>query len=161
MTRLTDSAGLLLLRLALGAVFIAHGAQKLFGSFGGDGIDGTQEMFDGLGIPLADVMAPFVAVVEFGGGILLVLGLATPLVALALIGDMVVAVITVHGENGFFSADNGFEFNLMLAAASATLLFAGAGRFSADAAISWRDRLGSRRSPEPTVAGRPSASASS
>ena len=131
--------GLLVLRLVLGVIFIGHGAQKLFGSFGGPRISGFAKMLEQLGVKPAMPMALLAGLAEFGGGILVMLGLLTPVAALALIGVMIVAVLTVHLKNGFFNTNGGYEFNLALAGMALTLLIAGAGAYSLDSllAIFW------------------------
>ena len=122
-------AGLLVLRLVVGVTFLLHGLDKL-----GD-LAGTEEFFASLGIPAAGFMAPFVSATETVGGLLLIAGLATPLVGLALAGDIAVALATAHIDQGFFAADGGMELVLLLGGASAALALTGAGRFSADAAF--------------------------
>lgn len=129
------ATGLLILRVALGAVFIAHGADKL------TDLAATEASFDGLGIPVAGLMAPFVALVEVAGGALLVLGLLTPLAGVALAGNMLVAGLTAHGDGAFFAADGGFEFVLVLGAAALALAATGAGRLSLDARLGLADRF--------------------
>src|SRR5215204_1926687 len=119
--------GLLVLRLVLGVIFIGHGAQKLFGSFGGPRISGFAKMLEQLGVKPAKPMAILAGLAEFVGGILVILGFLTPLAALALIGVMIVAVLTVHLKNGFFNTNGGYEFNLALAGIAFTLLIVGAG----------------------------------
>src|SRR5918998_110802 len=94
--------GLLVLRLVLGVIFIGHGAQKLFGSFGGPRISGFAKMLQQLGVKPARPMAILAGLAEFVGGILMMLGLLTPLAALALIGVMMVAGLTGHPKKGFF-----------------------------------------------------------
>jgi putative oxidoreductase len=127
-TSRTDIA-LLLVRAVVGVSFLLHGLDKL-----GD-LSGTEGNFDGLGIPAPAIMAPFVAVLETVGGIALLLGVLSPVFALMLVGNMVVAGLTAHVGNGFFVADGGFELVLLLGAASAAIVFAGAGRFSVDHAL--------------------------
>jgi putative oxidoreductase len=124
----TDTA-LLLLRLAIGVTFLLHGIDKL-----GD-VSGVEQMFDGLGIPAPELMAPLVAVTETAGGLLLIAGLATRLAGLALAVDMLVAGLTAHTGKGFFVGDGGYELVLALGAGCASLAVAGAGRFSADAFV--------------------------
>lgn len=131
-SRQVDMA-LLVLRLVTGAVFIAHGAQKLFVF----GIGGVTQSFAGMGIPLPGVAAPLVAGLEFFGGIALVIGLLTRLAALGLAIDMLVALVLVHARNGFF-LPNGIEFVLLLLGASIALAIAGAGGASIDGAIARR-----------------------
>ncbi|HKH10440.1 MAG TPA: DoxX family protein [Rubrobacter sp.] len=130
-----EDIALLVLRLVLGGVFVAHGAQKLFGSFGGPGIEGTTGFHEQLGIKPAKPMAILAGLAEFIGGILVIAGFLTPLAALALIGVMVVAVLSVHLKNGFFAANGGYEFNLVLVAVAATLVLVGSGAYGLDAAL--------------------------
>ena len=127
------NAALALLRVITGATFIAHGAQKLF-VFGIAGVTGG---FAQMGVPMPGVMGPFIAGLEFFGGIALVLGLLTRLASLGLVFDMLGAMMLVHLKNGFFMP-NGYEFVLLLAAASATLMVAGAGAVSIDAVLGRR-----------------------
>ena len=120
-------AGLALLRVILGTVFLAHGAQKLFVF----GIPGVIQGFTGMGVPLPGVAAPAVTLLEFAGGIALIAGLFTPLVALGLAVDLLGALVLVHLPAGFF-APNGVEFPLTLLAGLATLLLTGPGAWSLD-----------------------------
>ena len=124
----TDAA-LLLVRLVIGVTFLLHGVDKL-----GD-LTGTEQFFDGLGIPAAGVMAPFVAVTETVGGLMLIAGLLTPLAGFALAIDMLVAGLTQHAGKGFFVMDGGYELVLLLGIGCLALVAAGAGRFSIDAAV--------------------------
>ena len=128
------SVALAVLRITVGIVFIAHGGQKLF-SFGLGGVAGA---FGQMGIPLPGVVGPFVALLEFFGGIALVVGLLTRLVALGLIFDMLGAISFVHFKGGFF-LPNGYEFALTLLGANLALLVGGAGDFSIDGLIGRRD----------------------
>lgn len=130
-----EDVALLVLRLVLGGVFVAHGAQKLFGSFGGPGIEGTAGFHEQLGIKPARPMAVLAGLAEFVGGILVIAGFLTPLAALALIVVMIVAILKVHLKNGFFAASGGYEFNLVLVAVAVALLLAGSGAYSIDAAL--------------------------
>lgn len=130
------SLGLLLLRLVLGAVFIAHGSQKLWI----DGIAATQQGFGGMGIPLPEVAAIVVTALELGGGALLILGLGTRIVAALLTINMAVAVIVVHLAAGFYAANGGYEFVLTLGVASLALVLTGPGRFALDALFRRRRR---------------------
>jgi putative oxidoreductase len=123
------SAGLLVLRLVVGVTFVLHGLDKL-----GD-LPGTGEFFASLAIPAPSLMAPFVALTETVGGLLLIIGVATPLVGAALAVDMLVALVTAHIDAGFFAADGGIELALLPGGASLALALTGAGRWSAEAAF--------------------------
>jgi|SRR4051794_7693513 putative oxidoreductase len=120
---------LVVLRAVVGTTFLLHGLQKL-----GD-LPGTERSFASLDIPAPDVMSPFVAVTETAGGLLLIAGLATALAGAALAGDMLVAFATAHASHGFFVADGGAELVFLLAGGCLTLVLAGAGRYSLDAAL--------------------------
>lgn len=119
------------LRLAIGAIFVAHGAQKLFGLWGGPGIEGTAAGFAQLGLNPAMPLALLVGVVEFVGGLMLMLGALTLFTALALAITMAVAIWKVHFANGFF-LPAGYEYNLALIGALVSLMLTGAGAFSID-----------------------------
>jgi putative oxidoreductase len=127
--------GLLVLRVVLGVIFAAHGAQKLFGAFGGPGLKGTAGFHEQLGIRPPFAMAVLAGLAEFVGGILVAVGFLAPLAAVALIVTMAVAVFAVHIKNGFFSMNGGYEFNLALAGMALTVLIAGAGAFSLDGVL--------------------------
>jgi putative oxidoreductase len=132
--------GLLFLRVILGATMFSHGAQKLFGWFGGHGPRGTAGFFGSLGFRYPLPTAVLAGVSEAAGA-LLVLGFLTPLAAVALASVMVVAVATIHWKNGFFVTGGGFEYNLLIWAAAVALAATGPGRFSIDAAIGWADNI--------------------
>ena len=126
------SYGPAILRLVLATVFIAHGAQKLFAIWGGGGLTGTSDYFSQLGLYPAYPLAVVAGVLEFGGGLLLLLGAYTSVASGLLILEMVVAIWTVHLSHGFF-LPNGYEFNLTLVGALACLMLTGAGALSVDA----------------------------
>src|SRR3982751_5566971 len=130
--RQIDTA-LAVLRVVLGITFILHGGQKLF-VFGFAGVSGA---FAQMGIPAPGILGPFVAFVEFFGGIAITLGLLTRLAALGVGATMVVAILTVHIKNGFFNP-GGVEFPLALLAAAVTLIVTGAGAYSIDAILDER-----------------------
>lgn len=122
----------LALRLPIGIIFAAHGAQKLFGWFGGYGLEGTAGWMDSIGLSPGMLMALLAGAAEFFGGLALIVGLLTRPAAAALAVAMLVAIFAVHFENGLFMANNGYEFGLALLAASVSLLFSGAGKLSVD-----------------------------
>jgi putative oxidoreductase len=126
---------LLVLRLVVGLTFAAHGAQKLFGAFGGPGIAGTSGFFEQIGLRPGKLHAWAAGIAEFFGGLAIALGIVTPVPAAALIAVMTAAVITVHLKNGFFVTNQGYEFNLALAAALFALAGIGAGGWSLDNAL--------------------------
>jgi putative oxidoreductase len=119
--------GLFILRVVVGLVFLWHGLGKLVGPpLAGGGMDGTIGFFTQVGIPLPDVAAWGVALVETLGGLALILGIVVPLAALLLAIDMAVAILKVRLAGGF-AAPNGFEYELTLLAALMCLFFAGPG----------------------------------
>ncbi len=122
----------LVLRLPLGVIFSAHGAQKLFGWFGGHGLSGTGQWMASIGLEPGLLMAALAGSAEFFGGLLLLLGLLTRAAALALAVTMLVAIFSVHFANGLFMSNNGYEFGLALLAGTAALAISGGGRASAD-----------------------------
>ena len=131
------SSGLLLLRIAVGSIMAAHGAQKFFGWWGGPGMSGTAGMCSSLAYRPPLLMACGLAVAEFGGGLSLATGFLTPLGALAVTVVMMNAVYLIHWPKGFFTANGGYEFNLLIAASAVALAAIGPGRFSIDHAIGW------------------------
>lgn len=141
LSRRSDIA-LLLLRVTVGVVFIGHGAQKMFGAFGGRGLDGVAAAMAGLGLRPGMFFAVLGGVLEFGGGLLLLVGLLTPLAGLLLSSVMVMAIALVTGENGFIVLGGvGYEFNLVLIAACLALVLIGPGRLSLDHQLGLGDRL--------------------
>jgi putative oxidoreductase len=131
---------LLGLRLVVGLTFSAHGAQKLFGRFGG-GPRATAEGFAYLRYRTPLFFALAAGAAELGGGLLLATGLLTPLAALAIAIVMVNAIAAVHWPNGFWNTNGGYEFNLVVLTAAAALAATGPGRFALDTAIGWADNL--------------------
>src|SRR6202049_3245850 len=127
--------GLLILRLGIGLILAAHGAQKLFGVWGGPGMAGWTQSVQRLRIRPAQPWAWVAALSEFGGGVMLGLGLLSPLGSLAIIGAMLVAVATVHLANGFWNGKRGYEFNLSLIVGAAAIAFTGPGTYSLDNAL--------------------------
>ena len=127
--------GLLVLRIVIGLLLVGHGTQKLFGWFGGGGLTGTAWYFRSVGYWPPRLMAGFAGGVELAGGAALAAGFMTPLAAAAVIGTMLNAVVAVHGRNGLWVMDNGYEYPLVIAAAAATLGFTGAGAASLDASF--------------------------
>src|SRR3954453_964709 len=126
---------LLVLRLVVGLLFVGHGAQKLFGIFGGHGLAGTAGFFDQIGLKPGRLHARAAGLMEFGGGALLALGLFTPIASAAIIAVMVAAVITVHAAKGLWSTEGGYEYNLVLGAVAFALAGAGPGQWSLDDAL--------------------------
>jgi putative oxidoreductase len=128
--------GLLILRLVVGLLFVGHGAQKLFGIWGGYGLQGTAGFFEGIGLRPGNVHALAAGLVEFGGGLLLALGLITPVASVALIAVMTAAIITAHFSKGLWVTNGGYEYNLVLASVALALAATGPGAWSLDNALS-------------------------
>jgi putative oxidoreductase len=122
--------GLLVLRLTVGLLLAAHGSQKLFGWFGGDGLDGTAAFLGKVGYSPAKAFAVISGLSEFGGGLMFAAGLATPLAAAAVIGTMSNA-IAVLGSTGLWSPQ-GYEYPLVLALVGGAVGFTGSGLLSVD-----------------------------
>lgn len=127
--------GLLIIRLVLGITFIGHGAQKLFGWFGGHGVKGTAGFFESIGIKPGVFMAIMAGLSEFAGGALFALGLLTPLAAVLITGTMIVAIATVHGKNGYWVTGNGYEYNLLITAVVVGVALIGAGSYGLDSIL--------------------------
>ena len=123
---------LVILRLVVGALFMGHGAQKLFGLFGGPGLAAMTGWLQGLGLRPARLWAIVAGVGEFGGGLLLALGFLTPIAALALIAVMLTAIATVHWTKGLWAANGGYEYNVVLSAVAAALALGGPGIYALD-----------------------------
>jgi putative oxidoreductase len=126
--------GLLILRLVLGLTMAAHGSQKLFGWFGGYGLAGTGGFFESLGFRPGRTYALIAGLGELVGGLLLALGLLTPLGAALVISVMVAAIGSVHVPKGFWNHNGGYEFNLLVVAAATALAFIGPGAYAAQPA---------------------------
>jgi putative oxidoreductase len=124
--------GILAIRTVFGLAIAAHGAQKLFGWFGGYGLKGTGGFFEQLGFRPGVPFAAAAGLSEMGGGILLTLGFFTPFGSAAVLSAMLVAIVSVHLKNGFFAMSNGFELPFLYAAAAAGLGFSGPGAYSLD-----------------------------
>lgn len=127
--------GLLLIRVVVGVLFVGHGAQKLFGLFGGYGPKGTGGWMESVGIKPGVAMAIFAGVLELAGGTLFAAGLLTPVAALLIALTMVGAIVKVHGPNGLWATANGYEYPLVLLAVVIGVALMGAGEYSLDAVI--------------------------
>jgi putative oxidoreductase len=130
-----DGTGKLFVRLVVGGLFVAHGLQKLRGSFGGPGLGGTEQMMVSLDMEPAPIQARAAALSETLGGAALAAGAATPLASAALTASMVTAIRKVHWKNGIWNSSGGFEFNAVLIAVVTALATDGPGIFSVDAAF--------------------------
>jgi putative oxidoreductase len=128
------------LRLVAGLIFTAHGAQKLFAWFGGYGLDATGQWMESIGLAPGYALAVMAGSAEFIGGIFLVVGLLIRPTSAVLAITMLVAIFSVHINNGLFMSNNGYEFSLALLAISVSLLLSGAGKLSLDNLIT--ERLG-------------------
>jgi len=137
--------GLLIVRLVFGAVLAGHGAQKLFGWFGGHGLDGTSGFFHSLGFRPGRAMAALAGLSEAGGGLLLAFGLLTPLAGAAIVGTLLVAA-SVHLEKGVWGTNGGYELALLYGVLAAAVAVSGPGSVSLDRAFgiddSWSVGLG-------------------
>jgi len=127
--------GALLIRGVVGPLFVGHGTQKLFGWFGGHGLEGTAGFFEKLGLRPGERHAKTAGAGETIGGLLLTLGMFTPVAAATIIGTMVTAIRKVHAQNGPWSTNGGYEYNVVLIAAMAALTESGAGPLSVDDAL--------------------------
>ena len=129
--------GLLLLRLTVGLIMAGHGAQKLFGLFGGQGLSATSDGFASQGYQPGTLFAVIGGGSEFLGGLGLALGLFTPLAAAALIGVMINAMAAVSAAHGLWLSDGGLEYNLIIAAAALAIAAIGPGRLALDRPFRW------------------------
>jgi putative oxidoreductase len=127
--------GFLIARVALGLLMAAHGAQKLFGWFGGYGLEGTGNFFGQLGFRPGKLFATMAGLSELGSGALIALGLFGPVGPAILIATMIVAAVSVHWRNGLFATTNGIELPLLYCIAATRLALTGPGHYSLDAAL--------------------------
>ena len=127
--------GLLVIRLVVGLLFVGHGAQKLFGWFGGYGPKGTGGWMESVGIKPGIVMAVVAGLMELVGGVLFAAGFLTPLAAVLITAAMLGAIVKVHGKNGLWITANGIEYQLVLIAVVIGIALTGAGSYSLDALI--------------------------
>ena len=134
-----EDVGIFVLRLVVGGLFAGHGAQKLFGWFGGYGLKGTGGFMESIGLRPGVAMAALAGVSEFVGGLLLVAGLLVPLAALLIVAAMIVSIVKVHGQNGLWSQAGGYEYNLVLIAVAVALALVGPGAISVANALGVAD----------------------
>jgi putative oxidoreductase len=127
--------GLTILRAIVGIIFIAHGSQKLFGAFGGYGLEGTGQYMESIGLTPGYLMALLSGSAEFFGGVAVLIGLLARPAAAVLILLLAVAIFSVHISNGLFMSNNGYEFALALLGGSIAVLIEGAGKLSVDRVI--------------------------
>lgn len=127
--------GLLVVRVVVGSLIAGHGLQKLYGMFGGAGIDSTASFFEQIGLRPGRTHAKLAGASELGAGVLLILGFFTPIAAILLISVMTAAIITVHAPNGPWVTEQGYEYNLVLMAIAFALAGIGAGSVSLDNAF--------------------------
>jgi putative oxidoreductase len=128
----SDSFAPMVLRVPAGIIFMAHGAQKLFGAFGGYGLEGTGQWMASIGLEPGYLMALMAGSAEFFGGLAILIGLLVRPAAAALAFAMLVAIFAVHIGNGLFMSNNGYEFALSLLAIAVSLLISGGGNLSLD-----------------------------
>ncbi|SFA81595.1 putative oxidoreductase [Cohnella sp. OV330] len=127
--------GLLIIRVVVGLLFVGHGAQKLFGMFGGYGPKGTGGWMESIGIKPGVAMAVAAGLMELLGGALFTVGLLTPVAAALIALAMIGAIVKVHAPNGLWATANGYEYPLVLLAIAIGVAFAGAGAYSLDSAL--------------------------
>ncbi|CED57731.1 DoxX family protein [Aliivibrio wodanis] len=137
---LASNAGFntLALRIPVGIIFMAHGAQKLFAWFGGYGLAGTGQFFESIGLAPGVAMAFLAGSAEFFGGLFIILGLLTRPSAFVLAFTMLIAIVSVHLPNGLFMSNGGYEFGLALLAASVSLMLSGGGKVAVDSWLAAR-----------------------
>ncbi|WP_123039478.1 DoxX family protein [Cohnella candidum] len=125
--------GLLIIRVIVGLLFAGHAMQKLAGWFGGYGIAGTGGFFESIGLKPGRAMALMAGLAELAGGLLFALGFLTPAGAALIVLTMVMAIVKVHGKNGLWVTQNGYEYNLVLLAIAVAVALTGPGDLSLDA----------------------------
>jgi len=125
--------GLLIIRLVVGLLFVGHGAQKLFGWFGGYGLKGTGGWYESIGMKPGVTMPLFAGLAELIGGILFALGLLTPIAGILIAGTMAMAIVKVHAPNGLWATANGYEYNLTLISVAIGIALIGPGKYALDA----------------------------
>jgi len=135
---MSADTGILIVRVLFGMAIAAHGSQKLFGAFGGYGLEGTGRYFETLGFRPGVMFAAMSGLSELVGGLLLAIGLFTPVGAAVVLASMCVAMFSVHLKNGFFAANNGIEMPFLFAAAALGVAFTGGGAYSLDALLGLR-----------------------
>jgi putative oxidoreductase len=128
-------AGLLFVRLVVGLLMAAHGAQKLFGWFGGYGLAGTSAFFESIGFRPGRLFAEAASLGEIAGGLLVAIGLLGPIGPALIVAVMIVAAGSVHVHHGVFASTNGVELPLLYAATAAALALSGPGAYSLDRAL--------------------------
>jgi putative oxidoreductase len=134
-TKTEESLMTIPLRLIAGIIFSAHGSQKLFSWFGGYGLEGTGQWMESIGLAPGYLMALLAGSAEFFGGIFLIVGFLTRPTSLVLAITMIVAIFSVHIDNGMFMSNNGYEFGLSLIAITLALFIQGGGKHSIDGKI--------------------------
>jgi putative oxidoreductase len=135
-TNTTSGIASTILRIPVGLILMAHGAQKLFGAFGGYGLEGTGQFMASLGLEPGYLMALLAGSAEFFGGLALVIGLLVRPASIVVAFTMLIAIFTVHISNGLFMSKNGYEYALTLLVVAVSLVFSGAGSYSVDKVIS-------------------------
>lgn len=125
-----SALGLLVIRLVFGLTFAAHGTQKLFGWFGGYGIAGTGAWMESIGLKPGKANATLAGLAELIGGLLLALGLWTPVAAVLITACMLVAIVKVHGKNGYWSTAGGYEYCLAIIAVAVGVALTGPGTYT-------------------------------
>jgi putative oxidoreductase len=129
--------GLLIIRAVIGVTLIGHGTQKLFGWFGGHGLEATGEGFERVGFRPGRMFALVAGTAEAGGGLLLLVGFLTPLAAAVVAGTMLNAALSAHRGNGFFLQNKGWEYTFVLGGVALALAFTGPGADSLDHVLGW------------------------